>query len=68
MNNFYIKDKSTSAYSVSTYYYDDGSYYAYILVDGKEHSVSAEIDDYDNNVPHAEATRVIGLLGIEYIV
>lgn len=68
VNNFYIKDKSTSTYSVSTYYYDDGSYYAYILVDGKEHSISAEMDDYDNNVPHAEATRVTGLLGIEYIV
>ncbi len=68
VNNFYIKDKTTSVYSVSTYYYDDGSYYAYILVDGKEHSVSAEVDDYDNNVPHVEATRVTGLLGIEYIV
>lgn len=68
VNNFYLKEKITSTYSVSTYHYDDGSYYAYILVDGKELSVSADVDDYDNNVPHIEATRVTGLLGIEYIV
>ena len=68
VNNFYLKEKITSTYSVSTYHYDDGSYYAYILVDGKEHSVSADVDDYDNNVPHIEETRVTGLLGIEYIV
>ena len=29
--NFYLKEKITSTYSVSTYHYDDGSYYAYIL-------------------------------------
>ena len=52
---------------MSTYYYDDGSYYAYILVDGKEHSVSAEVADYDNNVLHIETTRDTGLLEIEYI-
>ena len=68
VNNLYVKDKTTSFYSVSTYHYDDGSYYAYIIVDGKEHSVSTEVADYDNNVPHIEATRVIGLLGIEYII
>ncbi len=68
VNNLYVKDKTTSFYSVSTYHYDDGSYYAYIIVDGKEHSVSTEVADYDNNVPHIEATRVTGLLGIEYII
>lgn len=68
VNNFSVKEKTTSVYSVSSYYYDDGSHYAYILVDGNEHSVSVETDDYDNNVPHIEATRVTGLLGIEYIV
>ncbi len=67
-NNFYVKEKSTSAYSVSTYYYDDGSYYAYILVDGKEYSAFANVDDYNENSPHIEATRITGLLGIEYIV
>lgn len=68
VNNFYVKDKTTSFYSVSTYHYDDGSYYAYIIVGGKEHCVNADMDAYDNNVPHIEATRVTGLLGIEYIV
>lgn len=68
VNNFYIKETSTSAYSVSRYYYDDGSYYAYILVDGKEYSAFADLEDYEANSPHIEATRITGLLGIEYIV
>ena len=67
VNNFYVRDKSTSAYSVSRYYYDDGTYYAYILVDGKEHSAFADEEDYDENSAHIEATRITGLLGIEYI-
>lgn len=68
VNNLYVKEKTTAVYSVSNYYYDDGTHYAYILVDGKEHSVPADSEDYDENSPHIEATRITGLLGIEYIV
>ena len=68
VNNLYVKEKKTAVYSVSNYYYDDGTRYAYILVDGKEHSISADLEDYDENSPHIEATRITGLLGIEYIV
>lgn len=68
INNMYIREKITTAYSVTSYYYDDGSYYAYILVDGKEYSVNADSYDYKEKIPHVEATRVTGLLGIEYIV
>lgn len=68
VNNLYVKEKTTAVYSVSNYYYDDGTRYAYILVDGKEHSISADLEDYDENSPHIEATRITGLLGIEYIV
>lgn len=68
VNNMYVKEKSTTVYSVTSYYYDDASHYAYILVDGKEYSVNVETEDYDANTPHVEATRITGLLGIEYIV
>ena len=68
VNNFHVKKEVSTVYSVSNYYYDDGTYYAYILVDGKEYSVNADADAYDNNVPHIEVTRTTGLLGIEYII
>lgn len=68
VNNLYVREKSTSVYSVTSYYYDDSSYCAYILVDGKEYSIPVESYDYDANTPHIEATRITGLLGVEYIV
>ena len=61
VNNFYVKKEVTAVYSVSNYYYD-------ILVDGKEYSAFADLEDYEANSPHIEVTRITGLLGIEYII
>lgn len=68
VNNLYLKSEETKMYITDGYYSNRSSYYTYIIVDDKELSVNVSEEEYNSNAPQVEATRLKGLLDIEYIV
>jgi len=65
INNVYLRDADNKIYNVN-YFGDDNT--VYITVDNSEYPIKVSEEEYNENIPHISATRVKGLLGIEYIV